>query len=725
MSHIAYQFAPLRVLRSVFPRVSHAAIVLAICGFGAAGGPASAGPHDPGPIFGAPGDGPPYLSRLHPRVGWPPVPERRSHVYRHKPYVPHASDSTDYEDPLPPRKPKRRHYKREDTYVAQSHDRPIRSYEDARSYREDDRYENDASHDGGDEHGKGFGRLFERAAHHGPQPSFKALRALGRSMVEEIGVDDPAGDSEMPSGYTFFGQFIDHDVTLETTTDLGQEIRGDFDLKNARTPDLDLDSVYGGGPKVTPHLFRLPYIRVGHVISEHGSGVRHDLFRTKASYHYGPEGGRPMALVGDPRNDENIIISQLHAAFVAFHNRTADILVERGFGDDRERYCRRDAYCGTAELAEALSDEHKAKIFQAAQDHTIHYYHRLIVEDFLPRVIGPRHTESLIKRGRDFFYPDGFDDDGNGGSDIHVPIEFAAAAFRYGHSQVRDSYMLRDGAKFELLSRGDRSGPRTFQPVTPRFLADWNFFFDIGDEKPYGFNHARRLDPEIVRSLHNLRISGVVGMGDVSSLPARNLARSKVFHLPSGQEAARQILPALHARGLLGKSDGGGYDREEWRAFLLPPDERTAYFLGESDTPLWYYILQEASIFGTRTNLYAAPYDVEGDKLYSGDYGPRRHGKRHDREGPRKRYADLDGGRGGYPGPDGGHRLGPVGATIVGEVLTGLVDHYRATTGKGLDYEPLIRGSQSVFEGVDSKSAAGHRYLMRNFLIDAGLVESY
>jgi hypothetical protein len=302
-------------------------------------------------------------------------------------------------------------------------------------------------------------------------------------------------------------------------------------------------------------------------------------------------------------------------------------------------------------------------------------------------------------------------------------MEFAAAAFRYGHSQVRDSYMLRDRAKIELLSRGE-GGPRTFEPVTQRFLADWNFFFDFGDEKPYGFNHARLIDPEIVRSLHKLHISAVVGMGEVSSLPARNLARSKVVHLPSGQEVARQILPALAARGLLGKRRDEGYDSEEWRAFLLPPDERTAYFLGESDTPLWYYILQEASIFGTRTNLHAAPYDGEGDKRYSGDYGPRRHGKRYDREGPRRRYADLDGGRGSYPGPDGGHRLGPVGATIVGEVLTGLVDHYRATTGKGLDYEPLIKGSHSVFTGVDSKSAAGHRYLMRNFLIDAGLVDS-
>ncbi len=103
-----------------------------------------------------------------------------------------------------------------------------------------------------------------------------------------------------------------------------------------------------------------------------------------------------MALLGDPRNDENIIVSQLHGAFIAFHNRTVDILVERGFGRQREHYCHHDARCSTAELADALSDKHKAKIFEAARDHDIRYYRRLIVEDFLPRLIGPRHTASLL-----------------------------------------------------------------------------------------------------------------------------------------------------------------------------------------------------------------------------------------------------------------------------------------------------------------------------------------
>jgi hypothetical protein len=717
----------LRAFRRRLPQISRIAVVATLLGFAAGLGAAHAGGNDyrenDSGLFNVPGEGPPYADKLSPRVGWPPLPERRPHEFLRRHGYLHRVDEDvpGYLQGAPYVKHKR--VFRDEPYEEPEKDRgPRHGYarEDRRDFEPD--YERITEQDASYEsyQGRGFGRIFPNIGDGSGAAPYKALHRLGRSMIEEGDPTDPAGDSEMPSGYTYLGQFIDHDLTLDTTTDLGYQIKGDYELENARTPDLDLDSVYGGGPGRTPHLYRLPYLRVGRLISPEGAQPRFDLFRTKSSRYDGPSGGDAVALLGDPRDDENIIIAQLHAAFIAFHNRTADILVEREFGHERGRFCRHGG-CDTQELAEALPDHAKARIFETARDHVIHYYHRLIIEDFLPRVIGPQHAANLLRKGRDFFFPDGFRDENGHFRDAYIPVEFAAAAYRYGHSQVREIYTLREGVRIPLLSDGRDGAPQAFAPVTPRWLIDWRYFFDIGPERPFGFNYARRIDPELTPSLHRLHFAKVVGMQDVSSLAARNLARGKTLRLPSGQEVARTVLPALEARGLLGKGYAHGENGGVWRSYLLPPDDRLAHFLGESETPLWYYVLQEASIFGTPTHLYARPDNEDGYVGANGDfprYGRDRLLRRVSAErnyGPYKRgfYGD---------GPDGGNRLGPVGAAIVGEVLTGLIDHYREKTGKGLDYRPQIRGSVSRFGGGDGKYGSG-RYLMRNFLIDAGVVE--
>jgi hypothetical protein len=745
MSDPAFQPRSLQAFVSFLPKVGRITIAITLFGFGLATAAAQANEYNPGPIFGVPGDGEPYLDRLHPRVLLAPMPERNPHSLR--PYSHERADTIVYEAPLRQQheaedqddhEPEtqlhtedREHHGYGKRIYLDNHHAPYPSPRiergDGENGTEEDAAENDPDEN---EKGMGYGRLFPDVVAEDDEGrlNYKALRALGLSMVEHK-PDHPAGDSEMLSGYTFLGQFIDHDVTLETTTDLGHQIEGDYQLKNARTPDLDLDSVYGGGPKVTPHLYRLPYIRVGRPVSGEDSLPRYDLFRTNSSYYYGPSGGDAVALLGDPRNDENIVIAQLHAAFVAFHNRTVDILVERDFGKAREGFCHRGSDCPTQELTLALPEEVKAKIFELAHDNVVHYYHRLILEDFLPRAIGPRHTASLLKRGRDFFFPEGFVQENGHVAEIHIPVEFAVVAFRYGHSQVRESYVLRDGVQLDLLSNGGDGGPHAFTPIKPHYLVDWRYFFDIDGKPPYGVNLSRRIDPELSPSLHRLHFSNVVGMHDVTSLASRNLARAKSLYIPSGQQVARIVLPALEARGLLGKGDGdrSGDEDEAWRAYLLEPDERVRYFLGEADTPLWYYILQEASLFGLPTHLRAVPAAGEEDRYLSGDY-PVRHGRRllHPASFKYRHNPHRDDGadeRGDHDGPDGGHRLGPVGATIVGEVLTGLVDHYRAKTGKGLDFHPEILGSESDFAGLDSETPSEHRYLMRNFLIDAGVVE--
>jgi hypothetical protein len=726
--------------------------------------PAFAGEEGDGSLFRVPGEGPPYVPSYSARADWPPMPDRspysigrldygnehdahhfphridkdrevpdsyfpkhrryerlltkhhRDYEDRPEPRVPYREKAEDYAERSVPYREKTEDFaERRVPYREKAEDlveRRIPYVEKAESLYDDD-FEGPPfaqyvpSADGS--RGEGYGRLFPKVKSH---DDTRALIALGRAMVEQGEPGDPSGNSRTPAGYTYLGQFIDHDIALDTKTQLGREIRGDFQLINARTPDLDLDNVYGEGPDRSPHLFSLPYIRVGRLLSGDGYAPRADLFRTKSARVYGPAGGEAVALIGDLRDDENIIISQLHAAFVAFHNRTVDILVERDFGQDRGRFCKSGSHCDTQELAAALPDGAKLKIYGIAHDHVVHYYHRIIAEDFLPRIIGRDYTAAFLTKGRAFFFPNGFG--GNGPySKLYIPVEFAAAVYRFGHSQVRDEYQIRRGAVFDLLSEDGR-GPHAFQPVTPRFLIDWRYFFDIGHERPDHFNYARKIDTELVRSLNRLNFSNAVGKQDLGSLAARDLVRGKTLQLPSGQSVAERILPVLQQRGLIGQGGygprAGGYE-EGWRAYILPPSDRARYYLGDAESPLWYYVLQEASVFGTYNAPYSEPTDGDDDEV-SGEYGPRRH--RDSWQNASVKYRDGRPYARGYDNADGGFKLGPVGATIVGEVLTGLLEHYRETTGKGLAYQPEIRGS--VSKG---------RYTMGNFLVDAGVADAY
>jgi hypothetical protein len=558
---------------------------------------------------------------------------------------------------------------------------------------------------------RGFGRLFPVLDPRNPDgralpaqaSSLEALRALGEVLVEPGDPNDPAGDSDMPSGYTFFALLIDHDITLDLSTSLKTGIRGD-EVENTRTPELDLDNVYGTGPIGSPYLYKLPYLRTGLLLAGDGPYARHDVLRVEGDDRPGPLGGTPTAVLGDPRDDENLVISQLHAAVIAFHNRTVDVLVSRRFGRHRYRYCGSNV-CSLYRLADALPAPAKTEIFETARDHVLHYYHRMIAEDLLPWLIGYQRTADLLARGRDFYFPRGFRGPDGALHEPYIPVEFAVADYRYGHSQVRASYQLRAGYRTSLFPGSGRGGIPSFSPITPRELVDWRYFFEIDEAPPPGFNWARRIDPLVTPELHRLNQVGAVGPRDLGSLPARNLQRGRIFYLPSGQAVAARMLPVLDARGALGRINGGrpGFYPNGWQAFLLPPNARTRYFLGPEETPLWYYVLQEAEVFGISRNAYYTPaYARNGEGRYY----------------RRVAYA----GRGPGPGDDyrgEGNSLGPVGGTIVGEVLVGLLDHFREKTGKGLAYQPEVRGSLS--NHPDGRP----RYLMRNFLIDAGVVPPY
>lgn len=508
-----------------------------------------------------------------------------------------------------------------------------------------------------------FGRILPPRSAPSSAGEMEALKVLGARMVEPPG-SGARFDSEVPAGYTLFGQFVDHDITLA----VGGELNGDDTpkpLRNLRTAALDLDAVYGAGPALSPHLYDLPYLRAGHVIYRDKYSIRHALPRLE-------EG--EVALIADVRNDENFIIAQLHAAFIAFHNRMVDLLIAHRLGDPR--------------AARRLTQRQKREIFEEARKHVVHYYHRLILEDYLPRLIGPARTEAIFRKGRRLYFPDGFDDRN---AVLFMPISFAAAAFRYGHSQVRESYVIRHGREIDLASDLARRGT---SKRAKDLLVDWRFFFDISKEPPRGFNLARLIDPLVVRPLHRLPEFASARDPRLASLPVRNLLRNAQFHLPSGQRAAALVL-AERYRG--------------HEPHILPPgsDRFLRATLGDGPTPLWYYILQEAALLGHATGFgYAHHVRLSH---HSGQRGlqPAARGHRH------AKY---------------GHTLGPLGGVIVGEVLIGLLDHYRETTGDGLAFRPVIkahprprRGHLTLSQVVSFEGEPGPRFLMRDFLIAAGV----
>jgi hypothetical protein len=399
-----------------------------------------------------------------------------------------------------------------------------------------------------------FGRIFNLPPFAAPSPQLRdALLAIGRpggpldakDALERGPIDlivDPALSAGNPNnpdhtaGTTFFGQFIDHDLTFDTTSQLGRPTPPRT-APNARTPAFDLDSVYGGGPTVSPHLYD-PADRAKLLVG-HG-GLFEDL----------PRGANQTAILADARNDEHIILAGLHAAFLLFHNRAVDHVRRRGA-------------------------EHPAAAFVAARLLTAWHYQWMVVNEFLPLIVGRPLVDSILARGRRFFRPAG---------EAFMPVEFQGAAFRFGHSVIRPSYRAN--------MRGDNGGPFfgfIFDPAeegkadpgdlrggvrAPRRFVGWQTFFDFGDGE---VRPNKLIDTKLSTPLFNLPTSAIAQPGGPTSLPQRTLLRHLTWELPSGQRIARFIgAPVLDRRDLAELSGFGlNLDRE---------------------TPLFHYILKEAEV---------------------------------------------------------------------------------------------------------------------------------
>ena len=380
-------------------------------------------------------------------------------------------------------------------------------------------------------------------------PSFQAdeqfLHALGRAGgVCDCGDIDDSPDSlgDTAAGWPIFGQFVAHDITADRS--ILRSHANTSELRNARSPQLNLECLYGDGPTGNPFLY------------QRDDPAKFLLGADGADVQRNAEG---IAIIGDPRNDSHMLMSQLHLAMLKAHNAFVD-------------ECRSSGV-----------PNHRA--FDEAALQLRWHYQWIVLNEFLPALVGDTLVKQVLRDGLRWFHP---------AHDAFIPLEFADAAYRYGHSQIRHRYQLNLQTDPVPLFP-DLLG---FRAVPHERTVDWTLFFDAPGVAPA--QRSKKIDGKLVRALIQLPVAviGECEIEDYHSLAVRDLQRGQGVGLPSGEAVARHIgIAPLNAEQV-------GITSAGW----------------QGETPLWYYILREADIC------------------------------------------------------TGGHRLGPVGGTIVTEVLVGLID---------------------------------------------------
>jgi Animal haem peroxidase len=360
-----------------------------------------------------------------------------------------------------------------------------------------------------------------------------------------------AGNPLVPAGFTYLGQFIDHDITYDPTSKRDRDVDPEA-VVNFRTPRLDLDSVYGSGPVVHPFMYDWKdpnaagaKLLVGHNEVDDGGETIEDL----------PRNDQGRALIGDARNDENTIISQLHLLFIRFHNAVVDRLVAEG------KLQKRD------------------ELLDRAQQIVRWHYQWIVVHEFLPLVVGRRMAEDVLPPPskdarptvrRKFF---------KWREEPFIPVEFSGAAYRFGHSMVRADYGLkRIPASFALTKVAEHTLPLSpdlggFDRLRESLVIDWERFFALPGVQASP-QVSLKIDTAIVKPLFELQDQDP---GE-QEVPRRNLERGRALGLPSGQDVACVMHQQLLTEDELELENMPGSRAELKRS-----------------APLWHYILCETA----------------------------------------------------------------------------------------------------------------------------------
>ena len=472
-----------------------------------------------------------------------------------------------------------------------------------------------------------FGRMFDL---YPAEFSDDALFELAEQMKDPDPASRDGNNPDIPAGFTYLGQFIDHDITLDLTS-IGEKEADPHATQNFRTPALDLDAIYGLGPDGSRALYARdpahfetnpprfagkqpgPKFEIGVTIGG-GPGDIEDVFPNDL-----PRSPGGFAIIGDHRNDENLVVAQTHLALLKFHNKVCDQIVSG------------DIDLGGGKKGKDLSP---ADVFKEARRIVTWHYQHMVLYDFVERVSGKGIVDRILHDGRKFY---------RFKRSPFMPVEFSAAAYRFGHSMVREAYshnrVFTGGgpggiARLEQLFQftglsgiiiGTMAATQQgfVLPTFPsNWIIDWRRYHEVLDNNPQGvpLNATRTIDPFLVPALHTLP-------GEEkreANLAFRNLRRGRMLGLPSGQDIA----------GIMGIRNPVSDDQ-----IVSGEDGKVAERHGmHKNTPLWYYILKEA------------------EQLHKGK------------------------------------QLGPVGGTIVAEVFVGLVHGDRASFlwQKGKTWKPQL-----------------------------------
>jgi hypothetical protein len=446
------------------------------------------------------------------------------------------------------------------------------------------------------------------------------LRRLGEGGMEDpVRLNDPddlkAPGVPVPTIYTFFGQFVDHDITLE---------RGSMNIKlkdcpepidpatlpknimNSRSPNLDLDNVYGPNlegrlaPRDPNNLDKLRIDEVDILATPRGLPPAKDIYNDL------PRDDSGRALIGDPRDDENVVLAQLHVAFLRAHNALVDSGL--GFGEARK-----------------LLRQH---------------YQWIVLDDFLERIADANIVKKVRYHGPKFFNPSS--------KSLFMPLEFSVACFRFGHSKVRLNYP--NSNVFQVSAMLGTIFSNAGRRLSADWVIDWTAFLGSDDRNHF----PRPIDTSLAKPLLNLN-PAQLGPGDPEpNLAVKNLLRGYILRLPTGQAAARamasQGIRPLTPEQILSVA----HDLSEDPNKPSPQEEllmKSEFLL--TRTPLWFYILAEAAYYSR------------------------------------------------------GYHLGPVGSTIVAEVLIGILRNSSDSILADPHWRPTLGATPGKFELEDLLKLAG------------------
>ena len=420
----------------------------------------------------------------------------------------------------------------------------------------------------------------------------------------------PTVSADLPAVFTFVGQFIDHNLTMNAI-DLFVDQTGS--VRNGASPMIDLDSVYGSrttGTGVDTSMIFDDAGRFSLVAVPGTPGF--DLPRTEMSLPPGPIVHVPSAFTAhifDSRNDENQIILQIHILLERVHNKLIA-----------------DNKLNTAGLS-------KDEVIATVRKEVVANWQTVVLQDYLPRVIAAATLIDVLGQIRQVNFGNlkykPLLDLASAALVVQLPHEWAIG-FRFGHSQLRPQYHLNSGggASVPLFNNytGNPGGEdlRGSVKLPAAHVIDWaEFYPDVPPEKTPDCDRSLRIDGKVTPPVFNLPESAIPDtIKEVGNLPQRNLIRSRSIGVVSGEElydfyttSAGGPPVALHGPKLT-PSEVAPKDAHHLFMHDVDPQTMQAVF----KTPLWYYILKEAEQQGNSRTLGALGSRLVAEVVAGGVY---------------------------------------------------------------------------------------------------------